>query len=159
MLFRSSNQAKALLGGASVYLEPDPPQGTLDKYGRTLAYVWMDDGRLYNELMIASGYAHEYTYDLPYRYRERFLAAEAEARARDRGLWSPTTCDGNTTRPAAATLAPVPTPGGGNRCDPSYPDVCIPPAPPDLDCGDVSYRRFRVVGARSEEHTSELQSH
>jgi len=22
--------------------------------------------------------------------------------------------------------------------------VCIPPAPPDLDCGDISYRRFEV---------------
>ena len=30
-------------------------------------------------------------------------------------------------------------------CDASYPDVCIPPAPPDLDCGDVSYRRFTVL--------------
>ncbi len=31
-------------------------------------------------------------------------------------------------------------------CDPSYPTVCIPPAPPDLDCGEIPYRRFRVVG-------------
>ncbi len=33
------------------------------------------------------------------------------------------------------------------HCDPSYPGVCIPPPPPDLDCGDISLRRFRVVGA------------
>ena len=33
------------------------------------------------------------------------------------------------------------------HCDPSYPGVCIPAPPPDLDCGDVSVRRFRVVGA------------
>jgi len=32
-------------------------------------------------------------------------------------------------------------------CDPSYPDVCIPSAPPDLDCRDVPYASFRVVGA------------
>jgi micrococcal nuclease len=31
-------------------------------------------------------------------------------------------------------------------CDPSYPDVCIPPPPPDLDCSDVRYRGFRVIG-------------
>lgn len=31
-------------------------------------------------------------------------------------------------------------------CDPSYPDVCIPPYPPDLDCSDIPERRFRVVG-------------
>ena len=34
-----------------------------------------------------------------------------------------------------------------SRCDPSYPGVCIPPPPPDLNCGDISLRRFRVVGA------------
>jgi len=31
-------------------------------------------------------------------------------------------------------------------CDPSYPDVCIPPYPPDLDCGEIPYSNFRVVG-------------
>jgi len=31
-------------------------------------------------------------------------------------------------------------------CDPSYPDVCIPPYPPDLNCGDIGYSNFRVVG-------------
>lgn len=35
--------------------------------------------------------------------------------------------------------------GGGGDCDPSYPDVCIPPPPPDLDCGQISARRFRVL--------------
>jgi len=32
-------------------------------------------------------------------------------------------------------------------CDPSYPDVCIAPYPPDLDCGEISYKNFRVVGS------------
>jgi len=31
------------------------------------------------------------------------------------------------------------------NCDPSYPDFCIPPWPPDLDCKDVP-SNFRVVG-------------
>ncbi len=30
------------------------------------------------------------------------------------------------------------------NCDPSYPTVCIPPPPPDLDCKDIPYRNFRV---------------
>ena len=30
-------------------------------------------------------------------------------------------------------------------CDPSYPDVCIPPYPPDLDCGEIGYSNFRVI--------------
>ncbi|NIR87155.1 nuclease, partial [Candidatus Bathyarchaeota archaeon] len=31
------------------------------------------------------------------------------------------------------------------ECDPSYPDVCIPSPPPDLDCTDISYRNFKVL--------------
>jgi len=31
------------------------------------------------------------------------------------------------------------------NCDPSYPDVCIPPPPPDLNCSDIPYRNFRVL--------------
>jgi len=30
-------------------------------------------------------------------------------------------------------------------CDPSYPDFCIPPPPPDLDCGDIPQKRFTVL--------------
>jgi micrococcal nuclease len=30
-------------------------------------------------------------------------------------------------------------------CDPSYPDVCIPSPPPDLDCSDIEYRDFEVI--------------
>lgn len=30
-------------------------------------------------------------------------------------------------------------------CDPSYPTVCIPPSPPDLDCSDIPHRRFTVL--------------
>jgi hypothetical protein len=33
------------------------------------------------------------------------------------------------------------------NCSPSYPDVCIPPPPPDLDCKDISYRKFKVLEA------------
>jgi len=31
-------------------------------------------------------------------------------------------------------------------CDPSYPDVCIAPYPPDLNCGDIGYSNFIVIG-------------
>lgn len=138
--------AHSLLDGRSVWLEYDLTQGRLDKYGRTLAYVWLPDGRMFNQTMIADGYAHEYTYNLPYRYQDAFIAAERAARETQRGLWSPTTCNGDTTQPATPPAPPAevaPRPG----CDPSYPSVCIPPSPPDLDCADVPYRRFAVVGA------------
>ncbi len=35
--------------------------------------------------------------------------------------------------------------GGGGNCDPSYPTVCIPPPPPDLDCSQIPYRDFKVL--------------
>ena len=31
------------------------------------------------------------------------------------------------------------------NCSPGYPDVCIPPLPPDLNCGDISYKNFKVL--------------
>ncbi len=32
-----------------------------------------------------------------------------------------------------------------NDCDSSYPDVCIPAYPPDLDCVEISFSNFRVI--------------
>ncbi|MEP0887316.1 MULTISPECIES: hypothetical protein [unclassified Leptolyngbya] len=32
-----------------------------------------------------------------------------------------------------------------SNCSPAYPDVCIPPPPPDLDCGEITHRNFRVL--------------
>ncbi len=43
----------------------------------------------------------------------------------------------------APPLEPESEPSGS--CDPSYPTVCIPPSPPDLDGGDISCRRFTVL--------------
>ncbi|MBI2776418.1 MAG: HNH endonuclease [Chloroflexi bacterium] len=48
---------------------------------------------------------------------------------------------------------PVPPAGEGTPtalasgvdCSPAYPNVCIPPPPPDLNCGDIAYRRFTVL--------------
>ena len=88
----ASAQAETVLNGQSVYLETDPSQDSVDRYGRTLAYVWTESGRLFNLDMMAEGYAHEYTYDLPYRYQQIFRAAEDHARTHERGLWSPNTC-------------------------------------------------------------------
>ena len=88
----ASAQAKTILGGQQVYLETDPSQDTIDKYGRTLAYVWTASGRLFNLDMIADGYAFEYTYDLPYRHQADFKTAEGDARTQSRGLWSPEAC-------------------------------------------------------------------
>jgi hypothetical protein len=48
---------------------------------------------------------------------------------------------------AAAPAPPTPTTPAGRsgNCDPSYPTVCIPPPPPDLNCADVPYTHFEVL--------------
>ena len=48
-----------------------------------------------------------------------------------------------TRAPTAAPRTVAPT--SRANCDASYPTVCIPPAPPDLNCGDIPYRRFVVL--------------
>ena len=47
---------------------------------------------------------------------------------------------------ARSPPAPVPVPAPRRRnCDPSYPTVCIPPPPPDLNCADVPFTGFKVI--------------
>jgi hypothetical protein len=54
----------------------------------------------------------------------------------------PVTAPPTTRRPATTRTSPP-----ARACDPSYPDFCIPPPPPDLDCPDLSRQGFTVVGA------------
>jgi micrococcal nuclease len=136
----------ALVEGRTVVLERDVSE--TDRYGRLLRYVWIEDpagpgGWIFvNLALVAAGFAQVATYPPDVRYAELFLAAQAEARAAERGLWGP--------RPTPTPiLAPPPKPTATARatgdCDPAYPRVCIPPPPPDLDCGDIPYRRFEVL--------------
>jgi micrococcal nuclease len=93
-------QARSRLAGHQVRLETDDSQGLLDKYSRELVYVWVD-GQLFNLEMIKGGFAHEYTYDAPYRYQQQFKDAERAADAAGVGLWASDTCGGDTTKAAA----------------------------------------------------------
>ena len=111
----------------------------LDRYGRTLAYVWVR-GELFNESLVRKGYAQVATYPPNVRYADRFRAAQREAREAGRGLWGG--CPAQGSRDAGSPGRG----GGGARCDPSYPEVCIPPPPPDLECGELRFTGFRVTG-------------
>lgn len=99
----ASARAKELLVGQLVRIEEDASQGARDKYGRLLAYIFLQNGANFNELMIAEGYGHEYTYRLPYAYQAAFKAAEKDARETKRGLWADAPdggCAGSTAKPA-----------------------------------------------------------
>jgi endonuclease YncB( thermonuclease family) len=56
-----------------------------DRYGRTLADVFLPDGRNLNQEVVRSGYAWWYR---RYSADQRLAVLEAEARATHRGLWA-----------------------------------------------------------------------
>lgn len=129
-----------LVEGRSVVLEKDVSE--VDRYGRLLRYVWLPDGTtwtLVNLELVREGYAQVSTYPPDVKYVDAYLAAQAVAREAGLGLWGPSPgpdgSDGSTSGAGSTSAA----------CDPAYPTVCIPPPPPDLDCADIPYRRFRVL--------------
>jgi len=63
-------------------------QNKLDKYKRTLAYVYMADGTFVNAEIIKQGYGFAYT-KFPFKHMEQFRALEKTARETQRGLWAP----------------------------------------------------------------------
>lgn len=96
----ASARASALLSGKNVWLEVDPNQDTRDRFGRLLRFVWIDNTSDFGLTMIRDGFALEYTYDLPYRYQAQYRSAQVAAKETAAGLWSPSTCAGNTKRAA-----------------------------------------------------------
>jgi micrococcal nuclease len=106
---QASARAEQLLTGRSVWIQYDATQSRRDVYGRDLVYVWLDAHTMFNEVMVRTGYAHEYTYDKPYRYQRQFKAAEANAKAAGLGFWSGHTCAGNTEQ-AASSVRQTPSP-------------------------------------------------
>jgi micrococcal nuclease len=58
-----------------------------DRYGRTLAYVWLPDGRMFNQLLAEDGYARPLTIAPNDDYAAAFKAAAGRARRAHRGLW------------------------------------------------------------------------
>jgi micrococcal nuclease len=58
-----------------------------DRYGRTLAYIWLHDGRMFNQLLAADGYARPLTIAPNDDYAKLFAAAARRARDARKGLW------------------------------------------------------------------------
>lgn len=72
-------------------------------------------------------------------------------------VWSDKYCSTNESLPGLSTKQPdeltvtnpkvVTNTEQTNNCDLSYPDFCIPSPPPDLNCADMSQKRFSVSGS------------
>jgi len=92
-----------------------------DRYGRALAYVWLRDGRMFNGLLVQSGFALPLAIAPNTEYARRFRVAARRARRLRRGLWGRRGC----ARDAAGSRR------DGGRGAPSSGDS-------DRDCADFS---------------------
>ena len=80
---------RRMVEGKRVRLEFDQGnvvRGHKDRYGRTLAYVFLEDGTLLNAEIIKQGYGHAYT-QFPFSRMEEFRRLEREAQEQGSGLW------------------------------------------------------------------------
>jgi micrococcal nuclease len=81
----ASNYVKSILTGKKVRLEFDVDR--VDRYGRTLAYVFLEDGIFLNEALIENGYGQVMTIPPNVKYSEKFIKLERKAREMKIGLW------------------------------------------------------------------------
>lgn len=160
----ASRFLKALLNvGGEIWIEQDVEDR--DQYGRLLRWVWADFGTgevyLLNEALVRAGFAERYRNTPNDLYLNELMAAEEFARDYGLGLWEacglpngtgPSSSLTSDTQPWPApaltnpeVTQPPSSSGDGSGCDPSYPEVCIPPFPPDLSCTDVPYDHIRVL--------------
>lgn len=166
---QAGDRARLLALNRRVKVRGDSTQATRDRYGRLLAYVEVAGRTDLGATLIREGYGQVYVYSRPFARLSSYRSAQTAAKSGSRGLWracatnppvapAPTPPPTSTTPttivpvvpvipvpsvPTTTTAAPPPAPSGG--CSPSYPGVCIPPPPPDLDCGQISFRRFVVL--------------
>jgi micrococcal nuclease len=77
---------RRLLDGERIRLELDADR--IDPYGRTLAYGYLEDGRMLNLLLVRRGYARVTIYEPNDRHEPALRRAQADARTDGRGLWS-----------------------------------------------------------------------
>ena len=74
------------MGGKTVWLEEDVSE--TDQFGRLLRYVWLEDGRLVNAVLVEAGYARAVALPPDLKHADELLRLQGEARANERGLWA-----------------------------------------------------------------------
>jgi len=82
---RSFQYTKSLVEGKPVRLEFDVEP--TDKYGRLLAYVYLEDGTFVNAQIVRAGYASLMTYPPNVKHADEFAKLYREAREGKKGLW------------------------------------------------------------------------
>lgn len=72
--------------GDTLYIEYDISR--TDKYGRTLAYLYFEDGEAVQEWLLKNGYAQTMTVQPNSKYAERFAEIQHLAAENNVGLWN-----------------------------------------------------------------------
>ena len=105
---KASKVTKDALTNQTVWLESDSTQGDRDKYSRLLRYVWTDDGTVdFGKVLIATGFAYEYTYNTPYKYQSSYKQSQSEAEQGKKGLWADGACPVTSTVTKSPTAVPT----------------------------------------------------
>jgi micrococcal nuclease len=112
--------ARSRLLGKSVTVTTDPSQDTTDRYGRTLAYLTLSDGRDFSVMAAEAGAGRSYVYaGKPVAKHSQIRKAEQQARTAHVGLWA--SCDTAATKPTPKSKADAPsapkTSGQFKNCD------------------------------------------
>jgi micrococcal nuclease len=81
----ASEKNRRLVEGKRVALRKD--KGDLDRYGRLLRYVYLEDGRFVNQILVVEGYATAAAFKPNLLFQTEFTQWEAEARGAKRGMW------------------------------------------------------------------------
>jgi micrococcal nuclease len=82
---KATDFVKDLVQGRTVKLEFDVEKH--DKYGRLLAYIYLEDGTFVNARIMEEGYAQVMTIPPNVKYADQFLKLQKEAREKNKGLW------------------------------------------------------------------------
>ncbi|MDP9478176.1 MAG: thermonuclease family protein [Actinomycetota bacterium] len=82
----ASSYAESVLPGQRIELEFGVER--TDRYDRLLAYVYTEDGEMFNENLLEGGYAQAYPYPPDTKYADRFARAQESASAAGLGIWA-----------------------------------------------------------------------
>ena len=80
---KSTNYLRKRIQGKKIRLKYGPER--LDKYGRTLAYIYFNKTFI-NQELVATGNAVAYT-RFPFKYKKRFVELQRKAKTDKLGLW------------------------------------------------------------------------
>lgn len=122
-----------------------------NQYGRSVGEVFVN-GDSVNLQMVMEGHAVVYQqYLKACKFtKNQYLQAEAQAKSQRLGFWGQTNpqmpWDFRSGKKTPKTRPVQVQQPAAQNCDPSYPDFCLPPNIPDLDCSDIPQSNFRVVG-------------